>query len=118
MTREELILETTVLATDYYFSIGDNDGKEIVNTFRKYFDLVKNEPLIDKQVVGNALTICAIYDRDSDVIAPQYRGSAEEMIWELEKMLNESGKEIVQIYKDSQFVYEDVNSIRKWIKEH
>ena len=71
MTKEQLIFETKVLATDYYFSVSTNDGIQILKVFSEYISLMQKEEMLDKQVVENALTIMAIYDRENSAIVGQ-----------------------------------------------
>lgn len=119
MTKEQLMFETDVLATDYFISVYSNDGTQIVKVFREYCQLMKDEDVWDKRVVENAMTIMSIYDRESGAIEKEVRTQASKMRAELENMFNTGqNRYILEMDEDINFKYEDEDSVREWILTH
>ncbi len=80
MTRkEELIAEGLALATDYFYTCEGNNGKRISEVFSEYFDLVKNDDVVDKKMIGAAMVIVAVHDRNFDYIRDEVAGDAHKM---------------------------------------
>ena len=86
--RTELICWIDALALNYFNTWYMNDGKEIIDAFEEYIDIIQDEKTIDKRVMCSAYSIITTFERERNRIQDKFLCiDAEEMYMYLKRII-------------------------------
>jgi len=119
--KKRLTDRIEALATDYFFSVIGNDGKEIKETFQEYFNLIKGESTIDKAIVGYACDILLTFNKNVEDLDDDIENDASEMaLYLMERMSTWRQSYVWKILQDKEFprYWEDVDEMQELIQRY
>ena len=116
MTKEQLIFELDVLATEAMMGFEPEDAKKLKVIMEQYLEAIKLDAAIDKRAMGNLFVVYGTFERDCK---PENHPEIVNLFFEIFAKIEEYGcPAILEIDKDPDFHYENEDSIREWMLTH